>query len=295
MYPTVTIIVLNWNGWENTIECLESLYNIEYVNYYLILVDNASNDDSIKKIKEYCNGNLKLKSNYFKYRDQNKPIHIKEIYSEEIKQIELEENLINSSTHQKNLLFIKNDRNYGFAEGNNIAIRFAMENLNQEYVLLLNNDTVVDKKFLNELINVAIKKDNIGFIGPKIYKYDQNAISNIISFAGGHLNAYTTQPHPRGADQLDVGQFDNNSKVDYVEGSCIIIKKDIINRIGLLDQEYFTYWEEIDWCIRGEKVGFDSIYAYKSIVWHKGYSSDLICKQCLLHDKKQISVYEKKC
>ena len=63
--------------------------------------------------------------------------------------------------------------------------------------------------------------------------------------------------------------------VDYVEGSCLLVKNDLINEIGLLDPEYFTYWEEMDWCIRGQMAGYDSLYAPKAIIWHKGRASDL--------------------
>ena len=171
MDPSVAIIILNWNGWENTVECLESLYKIDYPNYYIILVDNASHDDSIQKIREYCTGKIRPISNYVEYTDHDKPIPITEIEHNKLIQFELNETLLNSSIHEKNLILIKNDRNYGFAEGNNIAIRFSMEKLNPDYVLLLNNDTVVDKKFLYELIQVAIKNDKIGFVGPKIYYY----------------------------------------------------------------------------------------------------------------------------
>jgi len=273
--PTVAIIILNWNGWENSIECLESIYKVDYPHYHLILVDNASKDDSIEKIREYCRGDLKTNSDYVEYTQQNKPIFVKEVDYNELMQIELEEAFINSSNHENNLLFIKNDINYGFAEGNNIAIRFAMKKLNPDYVLLLNNDTVVDNNFLKELMVVAKKRDNIGFIGPKIYFYTPDEISKIVTFAGGELNRTSCQPHPIGADQIDDGKFDLEKKVDYVEGSCLLIKNELIKELGIFDPEYFTYWEEIDWCIRGQKAGYDSVYAPKAVIWHKGRASDL--------------------
>ena len=157
-YPTVSIIVLNWNGWENSIECLESVYKIDYPSYHLILVDNASKDESIAKIREYCDGKLKPVSNYVSYTDQNKPITVREIDYNEIDETDWEDMFVNNgSNHENSLLFLKNDENYGLAGGNNIAIKFAMDKINPDYVLLLNNDTVVDKKFLNELIQVAQK------------------------------------------------------------------------------------------------------------------------------------------
>jgi len=75
--PRVSIIILNWNGWEDTVECLESLYQITYKNYDLILVDNGSEDNSVDRIKEYCKGKIKVKSRFFEYSDKNKPIKIK--------------------------------------------------------------------------------------------------------------------------------------------------------------------------------------------------------------------------
>lgn len=274
--PTVAIIVLNWNGWEDSIECLESVYQIDYPNYHLILVDNASQDDSIEKIIGYCNGTIRPESKYICYNDKNKPINVNTMDYNDNDQFKLNDTLIkNVSAHENGLLLIKNDKNYGFAEGNNIAIRFAMQTINPDYVLLLNNDTVVDNKFLHELIQVAIKRENIGFIGPKIYFYSPEEVSTVVNFAGGELNSTTFQPHPIGADQLDDGSFDVEKKVDYVEGSCLLIKNDLINKIGLLDPEYFTYWEEIDWCSRGKRAGYDSLYAPKAIIWHKGSASDL--------------------
>ena len=273
--PTIAIVVLNWNGWENSIECLESIYKVDYPQYHLILVDNASEDDSLEKIRDYCRGDLKTDSNYVEYTDENKPIFIKEIEYNEIMKNELEQAFINGSNNENNLILIKNDENYGFAEGNNIAIRFAMKKLNPDYVLLLNNDTVVDKDFLKELIEVAKKRDNIGFIGPKIYFYTPDDVSKIVTFAGGELNKTYCQPNPLGADQIDNGNFDLEKKVDYVEGSCLLIKNELITELGVFDPEYFTYWEEIDWCIRGQKAGYDSVYAPKAVIWHKGRASDL--------------------
>jgi GT2 family glycosyltransferase len=271
---------------------------VNYPNYHLILVDNASKDDSIEKIRKYCSGDLKPDSNYVEYSVQNKPIFVKEIDYNDIMQTELEESFINSSNHKNNLLLIKNDINYGFAEGNNIAIRFAMKKLNPDYVLLLNNDTVVDNNFLMELIMVAKKRENIGFIGPKIYFYTPDEISKIVTFAGGELNRNSCQPHPIGADQIDNGDFDLEKKVDYVEGSCLLIKNELIMELGIFDPEYFTYWEEIDLCIRGQKAGYESVYAPKAIIWHKGRASDLsansiyyMIKNRFLFMKKNFQTY----
>jgi len=116
---------------------LESLLKIDYSNYHIIIIDNASEDESIEKIKDYCNGNIIVKSQFFKYDPSNKPIEIVEISEEESKKAKLEIENINSLN--KNITLIKNENNHGFTEGNNIGIRYAIKNLNSDYVLLLNN------------------------------------------------------------------------------------------------------------------------------------------------------------
>jgi GT2 family glycosyltransferase len=133
-YPHVSIIILNWNGSEDTVECLESVYKIKYPNYNIILLDNASNDESLEKIRGYLEGKIKVKSPFFEYA-RNKPLKFREYLKNEI------ESLKNRDNHylNKELILIKNDKNYGFTEGNNIGIRYALNTLNSDYILLLNN------------------------------------------------------------------------------------------------------------------------------------------------------------
>ncbi|MEN6514775.1 glycosyltransferase, partial [Methanoculleus sp.] len=152
--PRVSIIILNWNGWKDTIECLESVYQITYQNYDVIVVDNGSENESIEKIKEYARGNLEVTSRFFDYSRENKPLHYIEYSLDETKAEKGKEAEIADLPSWKKLILINNMKNYGFAEGNNIAIRYALKVLNPEYVLLLNNDTIVDRNFLDELVNV---------------------------------------------------------------------------------------------------------------------------------------------
>ncbi|MGP8012425.1 MAG: glycosyltransferase family 2 protein, partial [Halobacteriota archaeon] len=141
--PKVAIVVLNWNGKRDTVECLASLNEIDYSNYEILLVDNGSTDGSQK---------------YFRAQ-----------YPE----IEL----------------IENEMNLGFAEGNNVGIRHAM-NGRADYVLLLNNDTFVHPKFLSELVRVAEGGSRIGFVGPKIYYQEWRGQRDVIAFAGGCVNLW---------------------------------------------------------------------------------------------------------
>ena len=267
MYPKVSIIILNWNGWKDTIECLESLYQINYPNYNVIVVDNGSEDDSIEKIKEYTNKKIEKKF----FDKKNKAIAIIE-YNE--KELGTKKSLLTN----KNLILIKNPKNYGFVRGNNIAMEFALNNLQPGYVLLLNNDTVVEKKFLDELVVVAENKNNVGFVGPKIYFYNYknknySINDNIIQHAGATQNLWNFKPKHIGYGKKDIGQYNEIKKVDYIHGSCILAKTQTILEVGLLDEDYVSYREENDWCMRGHKKGWKSFYTYKSVIWHKGGGS----------------------
>ena len=271
-WPKVAIIVLNWNGWRNTIECLESLYQITYPNFDIILVDNRSDDESIDKIREYCEGSIHVESKYYKYTSYNKPIEIIERTREETEYyINNKKGL--SALKINTIHIIKNERNYGFAEGNNIAIKYAFNALNPKYILLINNDTVSDNGFLTELILASKKSSIIGFVGPKIYFYDKKDKTNLISFAGGKLDRWRGQTYPMGYGEVDSSEYDKEKTVDYLEGSCLLAKKEALDRTGLLDPDYFAYWEDVDLCIRGFKEGYISLYVPKAKIWHKESAS----------------------
>lgn len=262
--PKVSIILLNWNGWRDTIECLESLYQITYPNYDVIVVDNGSEDDSIEKIKEYCEGKIEVESKFFEYDTSNKPIKIIEYTREKAEAGEGKEKEIAGLPSNKKLILIKNEKNYGFAEGNNIGMRYAMKALSPDYILLLNNDTVVDRRFLDELVKVAESDEKIGIVGPKIYWYTK---PDRIFSSGGILNQWTCNNRPSKAD------FDTVRDFDYVSGCALMIKIGKIRWDGLLPTEYFLMMEEINLCSRVRKKGFRIVVSPKSKVYHKIHAS----------------------
>lgn len=259
MDKKISIIIINWNHWKDTIECLESLYQINYYNYDVVLVDNASKNDSLQKIKEYAEGKIKVRSKFFKYDPLNKPIKVS-YYNNEKSECK------NQYSNCGNLIVIKNDKNYGFAEGNNIGIRFALKNLNPDYILLLNNDMVVDKDFLDEMIYTGEKDKKVGILGPKIYYYDQ---PNKIWSVGARISWKTCRGIHIGINNLDTGQYEVKTDVEYVSGFAFCIKTKIIEKIGLMDKDFFLYFEETDWTLRANKIGYKSVYIPKSKVWHK--------------------------
>ena len=257
---SVAIIILNWNGWRDTIECLESLYQNNYQNYSVIVVDNNSDDESVQKIKEYCNGEIKVESPFFNYDSSKKPINFVETTPN------LDIKIHDFKTSSGRLILVKNDKNEGFAEGNNIGIRYAINNLNSDYILLLNNDTVVDKNFLVEMLKVAENDDKIGVAGPKIYYYDE---PNKIWFAGGKISWKCCRGLNIGNNEIDTWQYEKVTEVEYVSGCAFLIKKEVVEKIGLFEKIFFLYFEEIDWTLRASKFDYKSVYVPKGRIWHK--------------------------
>lgn len=273
MNPQVCIIILNWNNWRDTVKCLESVFQIEYPEYGVIIVDNGSEDDSIYEIKRYYQGDVNTKHN-----DYKKSLKLIEIEEKDLKTVSptiSDFNQYKSSPLDEKLVIIKNSRNYGFTKGNNIGIEFVFQKFDSDYILLLNNDTIVDKYFLNELVLVGESAGDIGFIGPKIYFYEYagKLCDNIIQYAGGKQNLWIFEPDPIGYGEIDQGQYDKNMNVDFISGSCMLAKTTMIREIGLMDEEFFSYREENDWCIRAKKKGWRTFFAYKAVIWHKGQGS----------------------
>ena len=265
-YPKVGIIILNWNGWEDTIECLESLSKIDYPDYEVIIVDNDSKNDSIDKIKDYSNGNIKVESDFVSYDPKNKPIKVME-YTKEESEVAKTENEFRDMASNRKFTLIKNDANAGFPEGCNIGMRYSLSQ-GIEYLLLLNNDTVVDDQFLKELVNVALDDPKIGILGSKIYYYNH---PNLLQAAGGriHWNLGIISTY----NGEDKGQYDEIAERDYVYGTSLLMKKDVIDKISFMDPTFFFGVEEYDYCNKAIKAGFKIVYVPKSKVWHKSGAS----------------------
>ena len=147
---------------------------------------------------------------------------------------------------------IENRENLGFAEGNNVGMRYAFNVLNPDYILLLNNDTAVDKGFLGELVKVIERDERIVFVGPKIYYYYYR--TDMIYYTGTKIN-YWFLHSKGGKGKIDEGQFDNLKEVDTLSGCAILLKSTLLKSVGELDPEYLAYYEEIDWYMRAKRAG----------------------------------------
>jgi len=276
MNPQVSVIILNWNGWNDTIECLESLYQNDYPNYDVILVDNDSNNDSIERIIDYCEARIKPESKFYSYQSDNKPVKIFQYTKDETESdssMEISEDYNDLPSNQR-LVLIKNNKNYGFAEGNNIGIRYAQRTHIPNYILLLNNDTVVEPHFLTELVKTGEMDDKIAVIGPKTYFYDFNDRNDIVWSVGGTLNLFR---YP-GYHDIELGKnnppIDKNHTmvVDWISGAVMLIKTEILSS-KLLNSDFFFGCEDVDLCIEMEKKGFKIVTNLNSVVWHKAGAS----------------------
>jgi len=224
--PKISIILVNYRTWQDTIECVESILCNDYQNFEIIIVEVSNLNNSLKELKNYSEN------------------------SEKIKIIEFSENK-------------------GFSEANNIAIKYVLEQNKSEFLWILNNDTVIKKDSITELISFyKSKKDKkTGFIGSKLL-YHSNP--EIIQTVGGKINKWFAKTKLIGKGEIDSGQFDNQElKIDYVVGAAMFLHKNLISEIGLMPTGYFLYYEDVDWCITAQKAGFKNFTAIKSIVLHK--------------------------
>jgi len=231
-------------------------------------VDNGSKDDSIEKIKEYAEGNIEAESKFFEYSDGNKPIKIIEYKREEAEAGGGKEEEIADLPSNRKLIIIKNEKNYGFADGNNIGMRYALKALNPDYVLLLNNDTVVDKDFLSHLVEFMKKNQDVGICNSLQYSYYQR---EIILAAGVNFSKFgLTALNAKG---LKNPIFKRPFETTYASGACIFVRKSLLSELGVLDEKMFIGAEDIDISLRCWIKGKKVIVVPNSVICHKHHIS----------------------
>jgi hypothetical protein len=214
----------------------------------------------------YAKGDVTIKSRFFECESGVRPKNVVTYMGEEITKENNGRHIAPASPLDRKMILLKNDKNYGFAEGNNIAIRFALRIFEPQYILLLNNDVVVDKEFLAELVKVAERERKIGIVGPKIYCYDFLGRSDVVDFAGENVVLWKGKG-------ISAGDHDQVKVVDKINGACMLVKREVMEKIGLLDPSFFMYWEETDFCFRAKRNGYKAVYVPMSKIWHKGASS----------------------
>lgn len=250
----VYIVVLNWNGWEDTLSCLDSLIELNYTEYKLVVCDNNSPNDSVERIIDW-----------YESKKNSHPYFVDVDY-QYLDSSNLESF---SSLVKKGFYLIQTGSNLGFAGGNNVGLRFALNQNDMSHVWILNNDTVVEPSALSALTNKVSTDNTIGLCGSRmIYFHDRDKLQGI---GGQYKPLLATTRHVAEGEAADT-VFDERfieKELDYVIGASMLITRACLKDVGLLCEDYFLYFEEFDYCQRLASRGYTFSIATDSWVYHK--------------------------
>ncbi|OHD53693.1 MAG: hypothetical protein A2Y33_07165 [Spirochaetes bacterium GWF1_51_8] len=280
--PFAAIIILNYKNWQDTLECLESLYRGDYPDFQVIVCDNDSCNGSLEQIAGWAEGKIStpVSSQFMKRYSQppiQKPIpfimYDSPLTAENAgRDRETEIRKANKNTRIKHpLVLIQTGKNIGFAGGNNFGIRYAIGNPECEFVWCLNNDTVVEKDALGKLAGYIHERPEIGgkktaLFATKLRCYEQP--ESVFSVGGKYIPWNGRLKGDR--LETDLGQYDWEIRIHSVAGASMAATTEFIRDVGFLDDEYFLFFEEFDWSIRALRHGYSLGYQWQSIVYHKG-------------------------
>lgn len=226
----IAVVILSYNGLENTLQCLESIRRCDTGRHKIeiIVVDNNSQDGSQEALAK-----------------------LKDIY------------------------LLQNTENLGYSGGNNIGIKKALER-KADVILILNNDTIAEKGLV---VNLAGALKSADIASPKIYfakgfefhkeRYKKQDLGRVIWYAGGRIDWDNIIGIHIGVDEVDTGQFEKSTEIDYSTGAALMAKSAVFEKIGTFDEKYFLYLEDMDFCVRARRAGFKITYAPKAVLWHK--------------------------
>ncbi|MGV3026525.1 glycosyltransferase family 2 protein [Clostridium thermobutyricum] len=272
MQSRTYVILLNYNTYVDTIECMESFKTNNYENYCIIIVDNCSLNDSIEKIRKWMIG-----KNFLEVNDSDEEIDLK------------------NNTY----ILIKSKDNRGFASGNNKAIRQLIKLKSEsDNVWILNNDTIIEKNSLEILANEVQENEFLGAI-----LVDFRDKKSIQTMGGFRLSKMSGVPKKNNKniliDNIDSIKYKD---IDFISGASIFMKLDTLKKVGYIPEEYFMYWEDCDWCYMAKKKNIKMSYSKKAIIFHKEGKSignrsfnqyELDFKNCLKFFSKYYPQYIK--
>ncbi|KKS04136.1 MAG: putative glycosyltransferase [Candidatus Curtissbacteria bacterium GW2011_GWA2_41_24] len=221
----IIAVILNYKGLEDTLECLDSLRRCSQDNLKTEFIVVDNNSDD---------GSVEA---LLKLEDVN---------------------------------LIENQKNLGFAGGINVGIEAALKK-ETDFILILNNDTIVDRFLIKNLLNSS---QYGGIISPKIYfapgfefhklRYTKSESGKVIWYAGGRIDWQNIIGKHIGVDDVDHGQFSKRLEIDLATGACMLIKRQVFEKIGFFDKKYFLYLEDMDFCVRAKRAGFKIIFEPKA-------------------------------
>jgi len=247
----VYVVLLNWHGWRDTIACLTSLFASTDIMLRVVVCDNASKDGSLEHISAWADG----------LECADPPSHPRLIKLFGKIQWPLQYSRMDRATAEQGtrhynapLVLVDNGANLGFAAGNNVGLRFALSQPDMDYVWILNNDTLVEPDCLGNMLRRLESEPGNAVCGSMIHFFDQ---PEIIQAAGGNRFNHLTGradcsaarfTHERAA--LDIAAIE--SGLDYISGCSVLLPREFLESVGLMSEDYFLYYEEIDWFTRAQ-------------------------------------------
>jgi GT2 family glycosyltransferase len=280
MAPKVIILILNWNGWEDTLVCLESVFLTSYSNYQVVVLDNASTNDSVERIREWADGKRKTTERITSSRGITKPVSII-VYDKDSAERggSREEEELLRRVNARSLVMIQTGENLGFAGGNNVGIRYALTR-EADYVFLLNNDAFLrSSETLANLVDFMEKTTRAGACGGRLFYPDgapQQSYGNfptLLRIMAVLFPLYRLFPEKwlrlfKRSNVVPDDSVIGPIRVDWPSGACLFVRAKMIEEVGMLDEQFFLYVEETDWCYRMQAKGWDRYYVPEVHVIH---------------------------
>lgn len=188
----------------------------------------------------------------------------------------------------KSVIKIKNESNLGYAEGNNVGLRYAIKH-KADFVMVLNNDTILDNKLLQEFVSASHRYPEAAVFSPKIYfakgfefhkkRYKQKELGKVIWYAGGMIDWDNVYGYHLGVDEVDRGKFDKEKEIDFATGTCMFIRTNDLLDDELFNPLYYLYLEDMEFSMKLKKRGFKIMYIPSAKLWHKVSQSSAIGAQ----------------
>jgi len=263
--PRVVVVVLNWNGWLDTIECVESILRADYANIQIVVCDNGSSDESVQRLCEWADGTLEVESAFtedgrrWAYRPVAKPVpYVRIRRGERSAAIPMRE---------PKLVFIQIEKNLGYAGGNNVGLEYSLAHADPAYIWVLNNDTVVERNTLPLMIAAAEADPKIGVVGATLLEY--RAPHRVQALGGGYFGRFSRHDYQLGRGLRPGSYAASAFDLEHVVGASMLIRAQTVRDVGLLEESYFLYREETDWCIQMRQKGWRLRFCPGATVWHK--------------------------
>jgi GT2 family glycosyltransferase len=255
------VIIVNWNAWKDTVECLESVLRMTDVPFRVVVCDNGSDDGSLDYIRQWAAGALPAPCANPSLQPVTSPPVSKPVPHREFSREEVDHGV---SVAAEQLVIIRVGADLMYAGGNNVGLRYALQDPHARYFWILNNDTVVDPKALAAMVESMRLQPSMGMCGSMHLAYYNP--TEVQVQGGRRYSRWTGRviSISSSIDQLPPA----DDRMDYIHGASVLVSRAFIEEVGLIDESYYIYFEELDWAERA-RGKFTLGYASQSVIYHK--------------------------